>query len=1245
MSTAPTPPVAVAVTATLLAATRGPLGAWAADNERAVLRAAERAVPSRKGKTQRILAPVGYAGGAMPYDEAIRWIADVASTIVDETLYVEDEDGNRRMAKDEWGASVATHGLFTNYLTHVSGADPATVDAPIHMAAIEGLRIHSGTQLDRAAWEAAYNAISRRNAEAGGAPLPQGKQPTIYRRDKSAASGLADGSKYAWDKATKKANLRLPYRREGATASELLRAAGVPSAAYRFYAGPGETYKSWIAVDPAYVGVIGEALREQYPALADAIQQVSPAWVREANVLPARAAPADTSDPRRGRVGGAGGGAWTWTPDGRSVLLQFKGDYHGIAGRAGLQRGDYGLVRDESTGGDWALRIPLANVERFATRIKGAGMMVPLMDALMASLSAIEAVKPAAPVAPTAEAVAAAASLGDRGTLDGVQYVRMGAERVRLLYPKGIRKKELMAGIPFQWWVAVRAQDHVATPMERKRLDADAFDWWIVVETPSYLALSMTVQSTMPALSAALSGWAGVHVEADPEPTHEAGKARGEGYWTLRGDGMIVLYLSTARGEWKSWAANAPGGKVPFAKDAEGRWFHFFRPEHAVGVGDAMRPFWPRLGAMLAAAYRDVPQAAPEGLDEACPVQAHMAVAADYPDVTDSTALQAIADVQRALTQRLPLGRVPMPYQIIGSAFAKLAGYRCIIGDAPGLGKTIQALSCIAVDPEALLPAVVVAPGSVTLKWGLEVSRWLPSVPVHILREGKTPLPARGWKGIVVVSWTLLAKFADPLVAWGARFVVGDEIHLVKSPEAIRTVALKKLASSIPHAMFLSGTPVLNRVSEFHSPLSALHPDRWGTFSEFRARYMHGEQKPWGMVWQGLKNAKELQARLACVMVRRLKTQVAKWLPDKSRIIAPVDVKPDAMKQYRYIEEKFRQFLSANAAVLAEIMAEMFERLGMPVKDAEKKAKDEADKSVAKTLRAEKLVLVGYLRRELGRMKVAPAVEMAETILDAGEPVLLYAEHHDVVRALATAIGELKVGPDEAHPRIMTITGLDSAESKFRKMNEFQDGKADVVIGTQAIREGMDLFRASNGIFVERWWVPLLEEQAEDRMHRHGQKNAVTVWYPTVKGTVDERIAALADEKRGLVDALLGSEDTKVEEVSENAQDALLAALEGRRAVAPVQYRNENAGGIPMRNRERALPAAHRLHALLFSRSAWSMAAARHWCAMHGLLVLDADAIGPCYRVTVRDAGRFRTGTFRTVKLTDTIRAITAAPG
>lgn len=1084
------------------------------------------------GYTPRVLAPVGYGGEAMSYDAAVAWMLRAAEGLAD-TTHFDSETG--AMLKDETGASGSTHAQIDAYRTH-SASSPSMV----HMAGAEILRVHSGTQLDRKAWEAAYTAIKARYAADGNAPLPPGQTPTVYRRDASVLSGLKDGTKYSFD--GQKVHMRLQLGTEHTSARDLLLSAGIPDSAYTFYAGKGETYKRWIALDPAYVGIAANALEKEYPALAAAIRQNEPSWVERAGVTRKVRAPVEAAGAVPFDPAGATGTGWSWKPTPSGIVLSIDGNLVKFMDSLNLVKDkDYSLklMGKKPDGANiWALSVPQRIVPVIAARLTAANRGPALAYQL------------AQQDQHTKQTVAAAGAMGsDNG---------------------------------------------------------------------------------------------------------------GEGRWEVRGDGLIKLYTSYnkfAKG-WQSslgLAWDKDGGR-----EGKGAFHWLIRPAQTATAAAAMRPHWPILADALEAAFAHVAQTTviPTGDDApvagfgaipVCAAQSDLAHAAEIADVTNPAALAAIADVQRALTQRLPVGVEPYPYQIIGAAFGKLAGYRYLNGDAMGVGKTITTLCNIAVDPEKLLPAAIIVPSSVTLKWAAECKKWLPSVPVHIVRKGKDALPPAGWKGIVIMGWSLLDKFVDGLSAWGVQFFVGDEIHYIKNPASGRAQAARRLARQAPYAAFLSGTPLLNRLTELWHPLSCLDEAAWGgTITRFQRQYMESEKSRFGTTYSGIKNKKDLVTRLSCIMVNRLKSQVAKWLPDKTRNLYTIDIdtpaEKQAFKEYKFVEENFRTFVTGKYEQKAEALYQLMISSGIPPAEARERSNEKFAGKADRAANNEQLTVLGYLRQALGKLKVAPVLTLAAEILNADEPLVLYAEFHATIKLLKEGLAKLKIGENQRAPRVVVIDGKLNADKKYAAWTGFQNGDYDVVIGSSAMREGIDLFRASQGIFVERWWVPALETQAEDRMHRNGQKNAVTVWYPTVADTIDEHMAALAEKKRAVLDAVLGSEDVDIEHVAGNVTESITDYLSGGKGEKPKYSKKKNSGGMPDMATSK-LPPPSTIHALMFNKSAWSGAAASHWAKMHGLTNATAEPSGAHYRVVCRDAGAFRPGTFRPVRVTATVTALVAQPG
>jgi SWI/SNF-related matrix-associated actin-dependent regulator 1 of chromatin subfamily A len=598
-----------------------------------------------------------------------------------------------------------------------------------------------------------------------------------------------------------------------------------------------------------------------------------------------------------------------------------------------------------------------------------------------------------------------------------------------------------------------------------------------------------------------------------------------------------------------------------------------------------------------------------------------------------------ISDVERALKVRLPFGLYPRPFQVVGTAFCKVTGYRALIGDAPGVGKTITTISCIATDPERLLPAVVTAPASVLLKWRAEIRKWLPTVPTHVLKDGRSRMPDQGWRGVILCAWSLLEKHADRLADWGVRLFVGDESHYVKEPDAKRSIAAKTLGHAVPHVLLLSGTAMKNRVTELWHQLHIIDPEGWPSKEEFGDAYSNKEEvEVRGQTetkYEGVENVEALRQKLARVMIRRLKKDVAKDLPDKQRVPQPIEINKDDAEEFERLQKDFGTWLKGE---LERRATAGYEAAGVDPASVSDAIRDEVTERAKSALKNEALVKIGYMRHFLGRAKVAPAVEFCRNLVEQGEPVVVFAEHRDVVSALQAAFTKAKI-------KHVTIDGsVTNTEKRITAMTKFQNGDYDVFIGTQAAKEGIDLFRSSNVVFVERWWSPADEEQAEDRIHRIGQTRGAVIWYLYVPETIDERMADIIERKRAIFDAALRGEGTVTVTDATVKQELIAELTDPKRkkrtatALQALKEANDETATRP------TLPDTKTVHAVMFNASTWTPAAAQRWAKVHGFTARGAMVAGQYVRIEHRGRTEFEPGTFKTVVLGDTMRAIVGTP-
>lgn len=273
-------------------------------------------------------------------------------------------------------------------------------------------------------------------------------------------------------------------------------------------------------------------------------------------------------------------------------------------------------------------------------------------------------------------------------------------------------------------------------------------------------------------------------------------------------------------------------------------------------------------------------------------------------------------------------------------------GFRVLIANAPGTGKTIVCLSCIRRAPWRLLPTLIVCPASVVRNWRKEARKWTPGLRVHLIEDTSSPLPETP-VDVYIISWALLSERWEELARVGPQLIIGDEIHFAKNEDALRTQAMASLCARCPHLLLLSGTPIINEESELESIYS-----------------LYGTRRP--------------------PMIRRFLEDVAPDIPPKQRARLEVELPERIAQRYRNANEDFEAWLER----------EMAQRMD----------DGEAADAAARALAAAALVKIGYLRRILAVGKVFAAADWAARAVRTGEQVVLFAEHQEVIKRLQRSL-------------------------------------------------------------------------------------------------------------------------------------------------------------------------------------------------------------------------------------------------
>jgi len=451
-----------------------------------------------------------------------------------------------------------------------------------------------------------------------------------------------------------------------------------------------------------------------------------------------------------------------------------------------------------------------------------------------------------------------------------------------------------------------------------------------------------------------------------------------------------------------------------------------------------------------------------------------------------------------------------MNFQKEGLDFLLKSSGNALLADEMGLGKTVQTLSYVSTEKQTF-PVLIVAP-LVTLKnWEREIEKFLKkksrngriieseSPSVTLIRTGKSKeLPKTD---IYIINYELLFKRAVDLDKVGIRTIVCDEVHNLRSKTTQKYKAIKKLAAlpSIQYRIGLSGTPIYNRGSEIWPIIDILKPGLLGSFKEFCEYFCYMNDKGKAIVLENKRASlrNELQKH---VMLRRKKSDVLKELKDKVR---------------------YKEVIASDTDFYLEELDKIWKKLEAEQKEAQTEFSKSA--SYHRAIQSE--------RQIAGVAKLPHVINFVKNIMEIEESVVVFC-HHKVIHKL------LHESLQEFSP--VSIIGGQSDTLRQDQIDKFQKGESKLMIaGIRAGNVGINLTRAKYVIFAELDWSPAIHRQAEDRLHRIGQKNTVFAYYLIGNGTLDDHVASILVDKSYEIDAIL---DETVDTYENKDKAALILA-------------------------------------------------------------------------------------------------------
>ncbi len=447
-----------------------------------------------------------------------------------------------------------------------------------------------------------------------------------------------------------------------------------------------------------------------------------------------------------------------------------------------------------------------------------------------------------------------------------------------------------------------------------------------------------------------------------------------------------------------------------------------------------------------------------------------------------------------------------------------------ILGDDMGLGKTLQTLAHLLLEKESGRldqPALAVMPTSLIPNWLDEAQRFAPDLRVLALHG---PSRSRAFAtlddyDLVLTTYALLPRDLQHLQAQNWHLLVLDEAQNIKSSTSKAAQAARELHAD--QRLCLTGTPVENNLGELWSIFHFLMPGWLGDQKRFNQDYRTPIER------QGdTERLNHLATRVRPFLLRRTKEQVARELPPKTEMVHWVDLSDaqrDAYETVRVaLDKKVRDEIALNGASRSQIV----------ILDALLKLRQ-----VCCDLRLVKGVHAQGNQADKG--KLGSLLQMLEELISEGRRILLFSQFTSM---LALVQAEL----DKRAIRYSLLTG----ETRDRRapVQQFQNGDSDVfLISLKAGGTGLNLTAADTVIHYDPWWNPASENQATDRAYRIGQDKPVFVYKLITRGTVEEKIQQLQQQKATLAAGLLDGGQAGQWRLGDEEIEALFAPLPGKR--------------------------------------------------------------------------------------------------
>lgn len=437
----------------------------------------------------------------------------------------------------------------------------------------------------------------------------------------------------------------------------------------------------------------------------------------------------------------------------------------------------------------------------------------------------------------------------------------------------------------------------------------------------------------------------------------------------------------------------------------------------------------------------------------------------------------------------------------------KLGG--CLADDM-GLGKTLQAIAILAKDyPKEKKSSLIVMPKSLLFNWKKEIEKFAPQLTSYTFYGTDRDLMAAKKANLIFTTYAIMRNEIERLKDEVFHYVILDESQNIKTLTAQTTQAALILKST--HRLALSGTPIENNLGELYSLFRFLNPSMFGSTHQFNKDFLVPIQK---------KNDKQavlqLRKKIYPFVLRRLKKDVLKDLPDKIEQVIYVEPTEEQKKMYHRRRQFYKEAIDQQIASKGIQSSQFF---------------------IFQALNELRQIATVPEGVSDGKVKGAKIELLTEQVFDAvanGHKILIFVNFLAAIETVSHRLNEAGID-------FVSMTGATRDRQKL--VNRFQNDPECKVFLMTLKTGGVGLnLTAANTIFIyDPWWNKAAENQAMDRAHRMGQKNKVLAYKLIMQGTIEEKILKLQELKNSLFDDVISSDSASLKSLSEEDIEVLLS--------------------------------------------------------------------------------------------------------